>query len=92
VLELGPPSYRQPPDALAGRADLLSRLRRTFAHACWRILRPLEAGQDIHTVQEFLGHAGVSTPIVYTHVLNPGGRGVRSPLDRLASGIGQRRR
>lgn len=43
----------------------------------------LQAGYEIHTVQELLGHSDVSTTMIYTHVLNKGGKGVKSPLDTL---------
>lgn len=67
----------------AARRDLIDESRRASYAAPLVRDASQEAGDDIRTLQELLGHADVSTTMLYTHVLDRGPLGVRSPVDRL---------
>ena len=84
--------YVSLPDALGRKIPSARRAQLTKRVTCHKFrhsfaTHQLESGYDIRTVQELLGHRNVNTTMIYTHVLNRGGRGVRSPADSLEAAV-----
>jgi len=81
-----------------GDKDRVTTMLRAVAHPLQEHLQRVQTihqqdladGYDIRTVQELLGHKDVRTTMIDTHILNRGGRGVRSPADGLARGPDER--
>ena len=75
--------YPRNSPASTQKPKLLERLRESLCLHHSYANHLLEDGYDIQTVRELLGHKDVKTTMIYTHVLNRGGQGVRSPVDGL---------
>ncbi len=83
ILSNLPSRYSGHAPAATAKPKLLDRLREALrSRYCFTGLLP-EGGYDIRTVQELVGHNDVKTTMIYTHVLNRGPAGVRSPVDGL---------